>query len=57
MLLGRKSYDIAMRKLGYWKMIALGLGDCSIFPCDLFHNKSNMDESLFFHILMQLIID
>lgn len=57
MLLGRKSYAIAMRKLGYWKMIALGLGDCSIFPCDLFHNKSKMDESLFCHILMQLKID
>ncbi len=32
MLLGRKSYAIAMRKLGYREMIALGLGDCSIFP-------------------------
>ena len=32
MLLGGKSYDIAMRKLSYCKIIALPLPFCSIFP-------------------------
>ena len=32
MLLGGKSYAIAMRKLSYCKIIALPLPFCSIFP-------------------------
>ena len=46
MLLGGKSYDIAMRKLSYCKIIALPLSFCSIFPTpfiQLYIKKTDKD--------------
>ena len=46
MLLGDKSYAIAMRKLSYCKIIALPLSFCSIFPTpfiQLYIKKTDKD--------------